>query len=199
MTKNYFHEISLQKFAHAVRMISVPPVMVTALLAVLSVQKPAIFRNRMDVLIPILFLGIVPVLAYPFQHISRRFRDGGRRAQRRLAFVFSVIGYTLAALWAFASHVTPQLMLLCLTYFFSVILLTLCNKGLHLRASGHACSVTGPLVLLVYLVSWKLCLPCVACGAMIAWSSLYLRRHTAGELAAGCLVCVLSFLLALAV
>ena len=69
-----------------------------------------------------------------------------------------------ALIWAVSNPVSPQMLLLCLTYFFSVVLLTLCNKALHVHASGHACSVTGPLLLLIYLVDWTLIFPCIASG-----------------------------------
>jgi hypothetical protein len=185
------------RLAKTIRVLSVPPVMVTALILILYRQDRLIFRNTSDVVMPIVFLGFVPVLAYPLQHLIPALRQNGREAQRKLAFLLSMIGYTLALIWAVFHPVSSQMLLLCLTYFFSVVLLTLCNKALHVHASGHACSVTGPLLLLIYLVDWTLIFPCIASGLLIAWSSLYLKRHTAKELLTGSLVCLVSFAAAL--
>ena len=185
------------RLAKTIRVLSVPPVMVTALILILYRQDRLIFRNTSDVVMPIVFLGFVPILAYPLQHLIPALRQNGREAQRKLAFLLSMIGYTLALIWAVSHPVSSQMLLLCLTYFFSVVLLTLCNKALHVHASGHACSVTGPLLLLIYLVDWKLIFPCIASGLLIAWSSLYLKRHTAKELLTGSLVCLVSFAAAL--
>lgn len=54
-------------FAKIIRIISVPPVMITFLLVILNTTRPDIFRNNVEVLTSIILLGIVPVLAYPFQ------------------------------------------------------------------------------------------------------------------------------------
>lgn len=152
------------RLAKTIRVLSVPPVMVTALILILYRQDRLIFRNTSDVVVPIVFLGFVPVLAYPLQHLIPALRQNGRETQRKLAFLLNMIGYTLALIWAVSNPVSPQMLLLCLTYFFSVVLLTLCNKALHVHASGHACSVTGPLLLLIYLVDWTLIFPCIASG-----------------------------------
>lgn len=36
---------------------------------------------------------------------------------------------------------------------------------IHLIYSGHACSVTGPLIFLIYFTGWKTLLPCLVVGA----------------------------------
>ena len=79
------------------------------------------------------------------------------------------------------------------------MLLTICNKGLHYRASGHASGFTGPLVLLIYLFGWKVIIPCLVIAALIIWSSIYLKRHTAKEIVGGIVVCLLSFALSLVI
>ena len=140
-----------QTVAKGIRVLSVPPVMVTALLLFLNIWKPYFFRTWREIFICILLLGIVPALAYPMQKILPRWKKEGREGQRKLAFLFSLAGYTVSFLWSLTSGVGKEIQLICTTYFLSVLLLTVCNKGLHFRASGHACSVTGPLLLLIYL------------------------------------------------
>ena len=182
-------------FAKIIRIISVPPIMVTFLLVILNTARPDIFRNNVEVLISIILLGIVPVLAYPFQFLSSSLEDKGRIMQRKLAFIFSLIGYATALLWAILVHTSKELLMICSTYFISVVILTFFNKVLKKRASGHACSITGPLVFLIYLVDWKLIFPCLIIATLIFWSSLYLQRHTKTDLFYGVLSNLLAFAL----
>lgn len=182
-------------FAKIIRIISVPPIMITFLLVILNTTRPDIFRNNTEVLLSIILLGAVPVLAYPFQFLSSSLKEMGRPMQRKLAFIFSIIGYSLALLWAFIIHASDELLMICSTYFISVIILTFFNKVLQKRASGHACSVTGPLVFLIYLVDWKLIFPCLIIAILIFWSSLYLQRHTKTDLFYGVLSNLLAFAL----
>ena len=139
-------------FAKIIRIISIPPIMITFLLVILNTTRPDIFRNNVEVLTSIILLGIVPVLAYPFQLLSSSLEDVDRTMQRKLAFIFSLIGYSAALLWAILVHTSKELLMICATYFTSVVILTFFNKVLKKRASGHACSITGPLVFLIYLV-----------------------------------------------
>ena len=80
-------------------------------------------------------------------------------------------------------------------YFLSVVLLSICNKGFHFRASGHASSFTGPLILMIYFFGWKVIIPSLIIAALIVWSSIYLKRHTIKELAGGILVNIIAFIL----
>lgn len=181
--------------AQVIRVLSVPPVMITLLILILYGYNPFIFRGWSDVFITILLLGMIPVLAYPFQMLFPSLKKGERSTQRKLAFIFTLFGYTIALIWAFVSKASIELQLICSTYCISVVLLTICNKLIHVRASGHACSFTGPLLFLIYFIDWKLCFPCVLIALLIVWSSLYLKRHTKKDLAMGSIVCILSFLI----
>ena len=180
-------------FAKIIRIISVPPIMITSLLVMLNATRADIFCSSTEVFISIILLGVVPVLAYPFQFLSSSMREKGRSMQRKLAFIFSLVGYSSALLWAVIVHVSKELLMICSTYFMSVIILTFFNKVLKKRASGHACSVTGPLVFLIYLVNWKLIFPCLIIAILIFWSSLYLQRHTKTDLFYGMLSNLLAF------
>ena len=183
--------------AKIIRVISVPPVMVSVMVLILGKANPEVFEDPLQIVVTIMLLGVVPILAYPLQQLIPSLRDKGREGQRNLAFVLNFIGYGVAFVWALAMQVSMQLKLICSTYFLSVLLLTICNKCFHFRASGHACSFTGPLVLLVYLVGVKMLIPCLVVAGMIIWASLYLKRHTARELSGGILVCCISFVLSL--
>ena len=142
----------------------------------------------------IALLGIVPALAYVLSGFVPKVKKQGREGQRKLAFITNFFGYSIALLWAILTNVRNQLLLICLTYFISVVLLTICNKGFHFRASGHASSFTGPLILLVYFLGWKFMIPALIIAALIVWASVYLKRHTIKELAGGILVNILAFI-----
>ena len=179
--------------AKVIRTVTVPPVMVIGLLLALYFWSPQPFGTPKELLISALLLGVLPVLAYPAQPLFPHFRQKGREGQRELAFVFTGVGYTAAFLWALLSAASPTVRTVCAGYFFSALLLTLCNKVLHRRASGHACSAAGPLLFLVYYFGWGLLLPGVAAAALIAWASVTLKRHTPADLLWGTLCSVLGF------
>ena len=188
-----------ERIAKAIRVLSVPPVMVSVLILILAFSKDGIFRSALEIVITIVLLGFVPILAYGLQKILPGFKEQGREGQRKLAFITNLVGYSAAFLWALIADVENALLLICLTYFFSVVFLTICNNGLHYRASGHASSFTGPLVLLIYFFGWKVIIPCLVIAAIIIWSSIYLKRHTVKEIVGGIVVCLLSFTLSLVI
>lgn len=188
-----------ERIAKAIRVLSVPPVMVSVLILILAFSKDGIFRSTLEIVITIVLLGFVPILAYGLQKILPGFKEQGREGQRKLAFITNLVGYSAAFLWALIADVENALLLICSTYFFSVVFLTICNKGLHYRASGHASSFTGPLVLLIYFFGWKVIIPCLVSAALIIWSSIYLKRHTVKEIVGGIVVCLLSFTLSLVI
>ena len=185
-----------EKLAGVIRIITVPPIMVIGLLLILYFCSPQPFGTLPELLIAILLLGLVPVLAYPSQPLFPRYRQKGREGQRELAFVFTGVGYTIAFLWALLAGISPAVRTVCAGYFFSALLLTLCNKVLHRRASGHACSAVGPLLFLIYYFGWWLLLPSVVIATLIAWASVTLRRHTPIDLLWGTLCSVVGFAIA---
>lgn len=185
-----------EKIAKVVRIISVPPVMITVLIGILVRFRPQFFQNAVEIVMLILMLGILPVLAYPLQKILPAYREKGREGQRNLAFVLNMAGYSAAFIWAVVTKASDQVMMICATYFFSVLLLIICNKLIHFRASGHASSFTGPLIFMVCFMGLKTLLPCIIFAALILWSSLTLKRHTRKELMGGMAVCVFSAVLA---
>ncbi|MFA9398618.1 MAG: hypothetical protein ACERKV_10190 [Clostridiaceae bacterium] len=181
------------KFAKFIRIITVPPILVLSLFIILFFLKDNIFKNISEFFLSILFLMLIPVLAYPLASIIPKYKDRGRDGQRSLAFILSLVGYAAAIIYGLISHSSNSLMLIYMTYFLSIVILTVFNKVIKLRASGHACSITGPLILLIYLIGWKSVLPCVIIFALIIWSSLLLKRHTLKEIVTGSLSAMISF------
>lgn len=181
------------KAASLIRTISIPPVMITVLIIILYITRPDIFDNIFEVILTILFLGFFPVLAYPAQNCFPKYRDAGRDGQRKLAFIFTLIGYTGAFLWSLITGVHTSLLLITTTYFLSVVVLTLINKVIHFKASGHACSFTSPAIFLTYFSGWKWGIICIIFAALIWWSSVYLKRHTNKQLVGGMMTCLAAF------
>lgn len=188
-----------EKAAQAVRAITVPPVMVLALLLLLFFQSRGIFTSGGELLLSILFLSVIPLLAYPFSRLFPHCKAKGRDGQRNLAFTLSLIGYAGAVLYGMIAGVSGELLFIFLVYFASVLILTLFNRMIGVRASGHASSITGPLLLTVYFIGSRTIIPCVLLFGAILWSSLTLKRHTLRELLLGALSAMLAFFLCLIV
>lgn len=184
-----------EKTAKFIRVISVPPVMISLLVWLIAAKDHDVFRGPGEILGTLLFLGLLPMAAYlPF------FSGTGeekRENQRKNAFRFTLVGYTAMVVWVNAIFASAKLMIIAHTYFFSILLLTLFNRVMKIRASGHACSITGPILLTAYLVNWQWCIPWCLLAGGVAWSSLLLGRHTKAQLATGALVCCIAFGMAL--
>ena len=181
--------------AKIIRKATVPPVMILYLVIVLAVSGQDAFRSPGEVLLLLFLLGIVPVLAYPLQRFIPGLKNQGRNGQRKLAFIFTFLGYTVNFLLALSLHMNRNYVLVASTYFLSILFLSVLNIFTKLKASGHACSFTGPAALLGVIVHPVF----IAVGTLIAvpvcHASVILKRHTPAQLAGGIIVCVISFLI----
>ncbi len=182
-----------EKIAKAIRIVTVPPVIVSILILILVKVKPEMFRSIWEPFFSVLCLGIVPALAYPVQPLIPALKKDRREGQRTLAFIFTAAGYAVAFAVGYAVHVDRMLQFLYNGYFLSVLVLVFFNKILHIRASGHATSITGPLIFLIFFTGPYALLPCILTEVLVFWSSLYLKRHKLTDLALGALVCLLAF------
>lgn len=192
-------QMSKKTIAKTVRVVTIPPLLVTSLLIILYFGRPDFFRGLYDLLAGISFLAIIPTLAYPLQPLIPGFKNKGRKGQRTLAFITSGIGYVGGMLYALISKVSPELLLIFASYFVSVIVLTVFNMVLKRKASGHSCGVVGPLIFTVYFLGWGWLIPCVALAGAVAWSSVALKRHTPNDLFLGGLSAMLAFVLCVAI
>lgn len=183
-----------ERIAKIIRIITVPPLLVVALIIALYLRNPYIFRDGTDYAIALVFLGLFPVLVYPIWAAIPKLKEKGREGQRNLAFIGTLIGYTFAFLYGELSGAVPELKLIFRTYFIAVLLLTFANKVLKKKASGHACSVVSPALFLCCFVSWYTLPVCIFITAVSFWGSLTLKRHNPMELLGGSIVCILSFI-----
>lgn len=197
------HHKALYVVAKLIRVITVPPVMVGTLIILLSTLRADVFAHMGESLMTLLFLAVIPVMAYPLSAMIPSIRAKGREGQRQLAFLLSAVGYTGGLIYGLAANVSESLMVVFGTYLLSVIVLTFMNRVIKVRASGHACSIAGPIGLICYFLP-PVCIVCaIALYAAIFWASVHMGRHTVKEFIWGSLssplslafVALLSFIL----
>lgn len=182
----------MNKIYKIIRVATVPPIMASALFIVLGAYKTLGF---VDALLGILFLGILPILSYPLQPFIPYYKDKGREGQRNLAIIFSVAGYILGCVLALIFNAPLNtVVFIYLDYLISGVLIAIFNKLFHLKASGHACGIIGPVAMLVYM---GLYIPAII-GAVITVfvfiSSIKMKRHTLPQLIVGSAITVFALL-----
>lgn len=186
---------AIDGFAKTIRTITVPPVLVAILLFALWIFDREVYSGVWQLIVSVFGLSVVPALAYPLSMLPR-LRKGGRDGQRNLALKLTPIGYLISTAFCWASGGSSALWLINLGYLLSIIVLLLLNKVFHLKASGHACAVTGPLLYAVLFFGWGFAPLCAALYAGVFWSSLRLARHTPRDLIMGTLTALAAFLIA---
>ena len=178
--------------AFLTRVLSVPPFMAALLVLILAIARPGTFIQSKSPGFMLLFLAFLPLLSYPLSAVLPNVRKRGREGQRNLAFILCAAGYLGGWLYSLFCPATKEEQTIYLTYLLSVILLLIFNKLFKIRASGHACSVTGPVVFgILFFPLPGLIIGILMCS-LIVWSSLALKRHTLRELGLGALLCILA-------
>ena len=102
--------------------------------------------------------------------------------------IFSAVGYLLGTLTAFLTGAPAELKILYLEYLLCGIAMLVLNKVFKLKASGHACGIVGPVLMMLY---FRMFIPAVAGMFLILpvfVSSLKTKRHTAPQLLGGSLI-----------
>lgn len=182
------------RLAKGIRVLTVPPLLVSGMLIILTVSLDHFCDSGTQMVLAILLLGILPILAYPLQRLLPT-KGEVREEQRNIAFVLTFTGYLTAFIFSMAGTCGRELRYIIVSYFISMLLLVFFNKVLHVRASGHACSVTGTLYFLSFFLGKQAVIPCICIAAAVVWASLRLKRHTVQEIfwgAAVCLPCILA-------
>ncbi len=177
----------MKGLAYAVRVITVAPIMALLMLLILYFRVPLFFGGLPVFLLSVLFLVVLPLLAYPMQPLIKPFKDKGRDGQRTLAMIFAVAGYFLGCLFAAVLGAPQNVWFIFLSYMLSGLLVALFNKVFHFKASGHACGVSGPFMLLVYFGQ-----PIGYIGFVVlvlVWLvSITMKRHTTAQFIVGALI-----------
>lgn len=181
------------KTAKTIRVITVPPVLICALLLTMFFKSGNDFTKPIELVLALFFQVVMPIMAYPLQKVIPAYKDKGRDGQRNLAFILNGLGYTFAVIYGLIFNISSVLRFIFFVYFASVLILTIINKVIKLRASGHACSIVGTMICFVYFVGLKAVLLCAVLIALILWASLKLKRHTIKEFMIGSAVSATAF------
>lgn len=167
------------------RKITVPPVFAALLLIAVYIAFPDGIGSAWHLLGAIFFLAVLPLLAYPLQKYIPKFRDRGREGQRSLAMLFSFSGYAIGTIVAYIASAPARLKMIYLEYLLCGIAMLVINKAFHLKASGHACGIVGPVAMLCF---FGLLIPAVIGTAIIVpvfLSSIKTKQHTLPQLMGG--------------
>jgi hypothetical protein len=184
------------KIAKAVRVVTIAPISAFVLLIILYISRPAVFGGLVHFVSAVVFLVLLPILAYPLQPLVPGFKDQGRKGQRTLAMLMANLGYILGIIFVIFVPSPGGYLLIYLTYFLSGLLFLLCNRAFKIKASGHACGIAGPIAALTYFVGAKALWGLIVLGAAY-WASLAMKRHTKLELVIGTLISVMALFVSL--
>ncbi len=178
----------MDKISLLIRKMTIPPVFAVALLISVYIFYPAYIGSVWQLLLGIVFLAGLPSLAYPLQKYIPHFKEKGRDGQRSLAMIFSFAGYLFGTFTALLIHSPIELKSIYLEYLYCGITMLALNKLIKIKASGHACGIVGPVLLMVY---FKLYIPALV-GALfivpVYISSVKTKRHSVSQLIAGSII-----------
>lgn len=173
------------KQAKILRILLLPQLLVCIVIFLLRDQFPAGHAP-----VAVLTLSIFPLLSYLLCRFVPVLHRRGRPMQRRLAVIFAVTGYAAGLIFCFAANGSRTEQFVYLTYSLCGVLIAVSTRLLGLKASGHACGVAGPAVILALRKSLWYALGLLALIPVFL-SSLALKRHTLRELVVGSLYAVL--------
>lgn len=174
------------KLAKAIRIITVAPIMALALFIILFIKQPFIFSGQ-DFLAAIGFIAIFPICAYPLHKLFPKLPSPGRAGERQLAIIMSNIGYVLGLLYVMIAKVNASVFIIFVAYACSGFLVFLINKVTPIRASGHACGVSGCFALATYFFGW-IAVPGFAVLILVYIASISMKRHTSLDFIVGALI-----------
>ncbi len=184
----------MKKAAKLIRILTIAPLMAAGMLILLFFTKPEILGGLPSFWCAILFLTVLPILAYPMQPLFPHYRELGREGQRSLAILFAVAGYILGCVSNLFFSAGLGMWIIYLEYLLSGMGILICNKVFRLKASGHACGVAGPVVLLIYFGVPAAIFGTVLLGLVLA-ASLITKRHTWQQFLGGAFISVASMCL----
>ncbi len=184
-----------RKSAKIIRIVTVPPVSASVLIALLALSSDGFFRSTSEILISIIFIVIFPILAYPVSYLSGHVCSKKREGQRELAMWLSLIGYSLAVMSGLSGNKSSNLIFIFSVYLVSAALLLLFDKVLKIKASGHACSLAGTVFIACYYYSLLAGIIGGIVFAIVFRASVVSGRHTSGEFVTGALLCAFAFLM----
>ncbi len=192
-------EKHVDKLFKTIRVVTVAPFMGFLVLTIIYLANPAAFSySLIQYLLAILFITVLPLLAYPLQPFIPKFKERGRTGQRDLAIITAFLGYIGGLITVICGRVSSGLWLIYLTYFISGLSIFVSSKILKIKASGHACGIAGPIVLLVYFFGpiGLLGLPVLF---LAFYASIKMKRHSVSEFISGSLISLVGLVISMGI
>ena len=190
----------MDKFYKIVRRITLAPMLALFSLSSIALFCPEVFPTLWHFGYMALFLGLLPLLAYPLQRFTPHFKDRGRDGQRTLAMIFAVSGYVFSLIANLLFSASEGMWIICLEYLISGALILIFNKAFKIKVSAHGCGSAGPIFLLLY---FGLFVPAAVMGIVTVFAyvaSVKAKHHTFPQLVGGsaisvCTLFALAFIL----
>ena len=102
--------------------------------------------------------------------------------------LFSFAGDLLGTVVAFAFSANTIVKIIYLEYLFCGIKMLVFNKLFKLKASGHACGVIGPMLLMMFFKLYIAAALCSVFAIPVFIASVHTKRHTPMQLLGGALI-----------
>jgi hypothetical protein len=182
------------KLAKIIRILTIAPIGAFLLNTVLFFNHAEGYGSMTYYLLAVLYLTLLPVMAYPLQPLIPGFKDKGREGQRNLAIVMANLGYLCGILTITFLAASRMQWIIYLTYFLSGIGIAVFNKLIKIPASGHACGIVGPIALSVYFIGLYGIIIGSITFLLMCWSSIKLKRHTLPQLLLGSIIPIAALL-----
>lgn len=182
----------MYKLCQFIRTVTVPPVSAAIAMTLFFLFGNGIFTNSAHYAMALFTLTVLPLLPYPISLVKPAKERRG--FQRRLAIIFSVIGYIIGLVFALCTKAPSAERVIYSTYLLSGLLIALCSFVFKHKSSGHACGIAGPAALLCYYISpfyafcFLLLLP-------VSAASVQMKRHTLPQLITGSIIPILCMLI----
>ncbi|NMA86668.1 MAG: hypothetical protein GX968_05010 [Tissierellia bacterium] len=186
------------KLAKGISLMTVAPVMAFFTVLLSFIYREKCFNGFGWLIYTIVFLTILPLLAYPLHTLIPASKKQGRKGERKMAFILAIISYVLGSIITFVLDAPLIVKRIFMAYLFSGLFLSFVNRTLKFKASGHACGVAGPITLISSIIGIKfiwlfLLMP------IVYWSRINLGRHSIQELITGTFVGIISTLVAVSI
>lgn len=175
------------KLSKIISIISVVPLIAFYVLTVIYLHDRSIFGNFPWYIMSILFLTVLPISAYGLKYIIPSVKAQGRLGERKLAFIMGIMGYIIGTSVCFIFNAPRSVKTIFLSYLFSGSLLAFINSVVRFKASGHACGISGPYILLLYFLgakTWYIIFVLLP----VFGARVNMGRHTYKELISGTIV-----------
>lgn len=185
-------EEKMHKLAKIIRVLTVAPLMALIAFILIWIFNKDVFIDYTNLILTILFIVAFPLFSYVLQPFIPQFKNEGRKGQRKLAIIMSVIGYVLGLALALILNLSEGTKMIFICYVMAGTLIFVFSKFTPIKASGHACGVAGPIVYLSYFLGpWSLFGLLIL--VLVYWCSLYMKRHTFRDLIFGTLIPFIAF------